>query len=165
MPSSSTLSANEKNLVRSVIPSPTKILAASLARIYFAYPDPNSWSYTDSSIRKGARAWNLILKIKWLSKSACRSSIWPTREQKDLCVGFWGINRGPRTNSAPFFLSILDRELVNTPWDGKGSAWHGLCLPHYFYVYIYFFHCCSLGFLCSWMYGYIWLSVKMLTIV
>jgi hypothetical protein len=45
MPSSSTLSANEKNLVRSVIPSPTKILAASLARIYFAYPDPNSWSY------------------------------------------------------------------------------------------------------------------------
>jgi hypothetical protein len=45
MPSSSTLSANEKNIVRSVIPSPTKILAASLARIYFAYPDPNSWSY------------------------------------------------------------------------------------------------------------------------
>lgn len=45
MPSSSTLSANEKNIVRSVIPSPTKILAASLARIYFAYPDPHSWSY------------------------------------------------------------------------------------------------------------------------
>jgi WH1 domain len=45
MPSSSTISANEKSLVRSVIPSPTKILAASLARIYFAYPDPNSWSY------------------------------------------------------------------------------------------------------------------------
>ncbi|KAI0002471.1 hypothetical protein BJV74DRAFT_765469 [Russula compacta] len=45
MPSSSTLSANEKNFVRSIIPTPTKILAASLARIYFAYPDPNSWSY------------------------------------------------------------------------------------------------------------------------
>ena len=45
MPSSSTLSANEKNVVRSLIPSPTKILAASLARIYFAYPNPQSWSY------------------------------------------------------------------------------------------------------------------------
>jgi hypothetical protein len=45
MPSSSTLSANEKTLVRSLIPSPTKILAASLARIYFAHPDPYSWSY------------------------------------------------------------------------------------------------------------------------
>ncbi|KAH9965310.1 hypothetical protein BC827DRAFT_1355591 [Russula dissimulans] len=45
MPSSSTLGADEKNLVKSVIPSQTKILAASLARLYFAYPDPNSWSY------------------------------------------------------------------------------------------------------------------------
>lgn len=45
MPSSSTLAANEKSLVRLIIPSPTKILAASLARIYFAYPDPRSWSY------------------------------------------------------------------------------------------------------------------------
>lgn len=45
MPSSSTLSANDKSRVRSVIPAPTKILAASLARIYFAYPDPSSWTY------------------------------------------------------------------------------------------------------------------------
>src|SRR5216683_1390844 len=45
MPSSSTLSTGEKTLVKSVIPYPTKILAASLARIYFAYPDPRSWSF------------------------------------------------------------------------------------------------------------------------
>ncbi|KAI0254505.1 hypothetical protein BJV78DRAFT_1113135, partial [Lactifluus subvellereus] len=45
MPSSSTLSANDKSRVRSIIPTPTKILAASLARIYFAYPDPFSWTY------------------------------------------------------------------------------------------------------------------------
>jgi len=46
MPSSSTLGTNEKSLVRSVISSSqTKILAASLARIHFAYPDPNSWTY------------------------------------------------------------------------------------------------------------------------
>lgn len=46
MPSSSTLSANDKNIIKSVIPSSTKILAASLARIYLAYPDPHSWSYS-----------------------------------------------------------------------------------------------------------------------
>jgi hypothetical protein len=45
MPSSSTLSTGEKALVKSAIPLPTKILAASLARIYFAYPDPRSWSF------------------------------------------------------------------------------------------------------------------------
>jgi WH1 domain len=45
MPSSSTLSGSDKNRVRSVIQSPIKILAASLARIYFAYPDPFSWTY------------------------------------------------------------------------------------------------------------------------
>lgn len=46
MPSSSTLSTNDRNIIKSVIPSSTKILAASLARIYFAYPDPHSWSYS-----------------------------------------------------------------------------------------------------------------------
>ncbi len=45
MPSSSTLSANDRSIIKSVIPSSTKILAASLARIYFAYPNPRSWSY------------------------------------------------------------------------------------------------------------------------
>ena len=47
MPSSSTtLSTSDRNTIKSVIPSSTKILAASLARIYFAYPDPHSWSYS-----------------------------------------------------------------------------------------------------------------------
>ncbi|KAI9441319.1 hypothetical protein H4582DRAFT_1810781 [Lactarius indigo] len=45
MPSSSSLSANEKTHVKLIVPPPTKILAASLARIYFAHPDPSSWSY------------------------------------------------------------------------------------------------------------------------
>lgn len=43
MPSSSTLSTNDRSLIKSVITA--KILAASLARIYFAHPDPRSWSY------------------------------------------------------------------------------------------------------------------------
>ena len=45
MPSSSSLSANEKAHIKLIVPPPTKILAASLARIYFAHPDPSSWSY------------------------------------------------------------------------------------------------------------------------
>lgn len=47
MPSSSTLSTNDRSLIKSIIHSPTKILAASFARIYFAHPDPRSWSYGD----------------------------------------------------------------------------------------------------------------------
>jgi hypothetical protein len=46
MPSSSSLSANEKAHVKLIVPLPAKILAASLARIYFAHPDPSSWSYS-----------------------------------------------------------------------------------------------------------------------
>lgn len=45
MPSSSSLSANEKSHVKLIVSLPAKILAASLARIYFAHPDPSSWSY------------------------------------------------------------------------------------------------------------------------
>ncbi|KAL0564820.1 hypothetical protein V5O48_017212, partial [Marasmius crinis-equi] len=48
MPSQSTLSADDKAKVKAAIPvSPSthKIFTASLARIYYAHPDPNSWSY------------------------------------------------------------------------------------------------------------------------
>ena len=45
MPSSSSLSANEKSHVKLVVPPQSKILAASFARIYFAHPDPSSWTY------------------------------------------------------------------------------------------------------------------------
>lgn len=44
---STTLSANDRHIIKTVIPSSTKILAASLARVYLAYPDPHSWSYSD----------------------------------------------------------------------------------------------------------------------
>ncbi|KAI0057123.1 PH domain-like protein, partial [Artomyces pyxidatus] len=47
MPSSSTLSTSEKALIKSVLPPATqKISAAALGRLYFAHPDPNSWSYS-----------------------------------------------------------------------------------------------------------------------
>ncbi len=46
MPASSTISSADKERVRSVIPSTTsKILTASVVRIYYAHPSPDSWSY------------------------------------------------------------------------------------------------------------------------
>jgi Wiskott-Aldrich syndrome protein len=46
MPSQSALSADEKSKVKSTLAnSSQKILTATLARIYFAYPQPNQWSY------------------------------------------------------------------------------------------------------------------------
>ncbi|KAJ7083738.1 hypothetical protein B0H15DRAFT_753990, partial [Mycena belliarum] len=46
MPSQSTLSTEEKNKVKAAIPtSSNKILYAALARIYYAHPQPDEWSY------------------------------------------------------------------------------------------------------------------------
>ena len=42
----SMLSANDRHITKTVIISSTKILAASLARVYLAYPEPFSWSYS-----------------------------------------------------------------------------------------------------------------------
>ncbi|KAK0495670.1 hypothetical protein EDD18DRAFT_1463495 [Armillaria luteobubalina] len=47
MPSQSTLSKEEKDKIRAAIPAPSnKILYATLARVYYAYPQPNEWSYS-----------------------------------------------------------------------------------------------------------------------
>jgi Wiskott-Aldrich syndrome protein len=47
MPSQSTLTADEKAKVKSAIPaSSNKIFYATLGRIYYAYPQPDQWSYT-----------------------------------------------------------------------------------------------------------------------
>lgn len=46
MPSQSTLSVDEKAKVKSAIPvSSNKIHYAAMARIYYAYPQPERWSY------------------------------------------------------------------------------------------------------------------------
>jgi len=46
MPAQSTLSEGDRSNVRSVLsPSSYKVLYATLARVYFAYPDPKRWSY------------------------------------------------------------------------------------------------------------------------
>lgn len=43
MPSQSTINDDDKAKIKGVVP--TKILAASLARIYYSYPQPNKWCY------------------------------------------------------------------------------------------------------------------------
>lgn len=46
MPTQSTINADDKSKVKSAVPTPSnKIFTAALARVYFAYPQPNEWSY------------------------------------------------------------------------------------------------------------------------
>ena len=46
MPSQSTITADEKAKIKHAIPTPAnKIFSAALARVYYAYPQPNKWSY------------------------------------------------------------------------------------------------------------------------
>ncbi|KAG0143629.1 hypothetical protein CROQUDRAFT_660974 [Cronartium quercuum f. sp. fusiforme G11] len=50
MPSSSSFTAAEKATIKKTLPnSYHKILAAGFCRIYYAYPDPNRWSFTGLS--------------------------------------------------------------------------------------------------------------------
>lgn len=44
MPSTSSLTASEKALVKRAVPE--RILAVALARIYYAYPNPSKWSFS-----------------------------------------------------------------------------------------------------------------------
>ncbi|KAH8109427.1 hypothetical protein DFH11DRAFT_1627265 [Phellopilus nigrolimitatus] len=46
MPFQSTMSTDEKNRVKSVLSSNNKILMATVARIYYAHPDPSSWTFS-----------------------------------------------------------------------------------------------------------------------
>jgi len=46
MPTTSSLSAEEKAKVKSSVSSSDKIFFATVARIYYAYPQRNKWSYT-----------------------------------------------------------------------------------------------------------------------
>lgn len=46
MPAQTTLSTDDKSKIHNAIPKTSnKIFFGALARIYYAYPDPNEWSY------------------------------------------------------------------------------------------------------------------------
>ena len=47
MPAQSTISASDKERIKTTFPSTiAKIHTATLARVYYAYPSPNDWSYS-----------------------------------------------------------------------------------------------------------------------
>jgi len=46
MPTQSALSDDDKNKVKAAIQLPYKIIFATLARVYYAHPNPNRWSYS-----------------------------------------------------------------------------------------------------------------------
>lgn len=79
MPSTSALSAEEKAKVKNAIRSSTsKIIFATIARIYYAYPQPHQWSYAGL---QGALALVLDLKtnatyFKLVDLEGTRGVIW-----------------------------------------------------------------------------------------
>jgi Wiskott-Aldrich syndrome protein len=46
MPTLATITSEDKARIQAAVPTSTnKILTATLARVYYAHPDPSSWSY------------------------------------------------------------------------------------------------------------------------
>lgn len=89
MPSQSTLSPDEKAKVKSVIPvsaTANKIFAATIARVYYAHPQPDQWSYSGL---QGALAFvknntTNALSFKLVDVSGTRGVIW----EYELYEGF-----------------------------------------------------------------------------
>ncbi|KAK0186522.1 hypothetical protein F5146DRAFT_1105263 [Armillaria mellea] len=78
MPSQSTLSKEEKDKVKAALPAPSnKIFYATLARVYYAYPQPNEWSYSGL---QGALALTKnstgALSFRLVDMSGTRGIIW-----------------------------------------------------------------------------------------
>lgn len=87
MPAQSTLTSDEKSKVKAAIPpNANKIHTAALARIYYAYPQPNDWSYAGL---QGALAFvtdksrNALL-MKMVDLAGTRGIIW----EHELYEGF-----------------------------------------------------------------------------
>lgn len=87
MPAQSTLTSDEKSKVKAAIPAnANKIHTAALARIYYAYPQPNEWSYAGL---QGALAFvtdksRNALFMKMVDLAGTRGIIW----EHELYEGF-----------------------------------------------------------------------------
>ena len=87
MPSTSALTVDEKSKVKSAIPAATnKIFFATIARIYYAYPQPHQWSYAGL---QGALAFVLDSKtssthFKLVDLEGTRGVIWEHELYNDL---------------------------------------------------------------------------------
>jgi neural Wiskott-Aldrich syndrome protein len=88
MPAKSTLSDDEKNKVRSALPAPTyKIHTAALVRLYYAYPNPNEWSYSGlqgalALAKDGSKAG--VLSLALVDLDGTRGVVW----SHELYAGF-----------------------------------------------------------------------------
>ncbi|KZT70593.1 WH1-domain-containing protein [Daedalea quercina L-15889] len=100
MPAQSTLSNDEKSKVKAAIPnSSNKIHTAALARIYYAYPQPNEWSYAGL---QGALAFvtdksRNALFMKMVDLAGTRGIIW----EHELYEGFEYFQDRPFFHSFP----------------------------------------------------------------
>lgn len=87
MPAQSTLTSDEKSKVKAAIPTnANKIHTAALARIYYAHPQPNEWSYAGL---QGALAFvtdksRNALIMKMVDLTGTRGLIW----EHELYEGF-----------------------------------------------------------------------------
>ena len=87
MPPQSTLTNDEKSSVRAAINSPPNLLlVAALARVYYAYPTPNSWSYSGL---QGALTFTLdsgknVFVLKLVDLAGTRGVVW----EHELYDGF-----------------------------------------------------------------------------
>lgn len=107
MPSQSSLSADDKTRLKSTLPG-DKVLHAALARIYYAYPQPDKWSYTGF---QGAIAFvkdtKNILSFKMIDLEGTRGIIW----EHELYSGF---DYHP---DRPFFHSFAgDVSFISCSW-------------------------------------------------
>ena len=99
MPAQSTLSNEEKTKVKAAVNSPAnKIFTAALARIYYAYPKPDEWSYTGL---QGALAFvkdtQGVFNLKLVDLSGTRGIIW----EHELYEGFEYFQDRPFFHSFP----------------------------------------------------------------
>ena len=84
MPSQSTISDDDKAKIKNVVS--TKIIAAALARVYYAYPQPSKWSYTGL---EGALVFTLdksdgAHRFKLVDLDDTKGIIWEHELYKDL---------------------------------------------------------------------------------
>jgi Wiskott-Aldrich syndrome protein len=121
MPSQSALSADEKSKVKSTLDSSTqKILTATAARIYFAHPQPNKWSYGGL---QGALAFTRdnsrdAFMLRLVDLSGTRGVIW----EHELYEAF------EYYQDRPFFHSFAGDVSVRLQFEGNYSLLSKKCM-------------------------------------
>ncbi|KAI0717932.1 hypothetical protein C8Q72DRAFT_983114, partial [Fomitopsis betulina] len=116
MPAQSTLTSDEKSKVKAAIPTnANKIHTAALARIYYAHPQPNEWSYAGL---QGALAFvtdksRNALIMKMVDLTGTRGLIW----EHELYEGF------EYFQDRPFFQSFAGDEcMIGIVFADEGEA-------------------------------------------